>query len=187
MRKTVQTNFTHLPSYPLCYKNIPVGATTEKVEHIRKNMAYINPEEVVKPMEHNEDITENMEITNNTENTGDIVTLLKQVGKPEQCEKDSKSREEIDGNYDALHTSTNTNSELLVIEVNQKKESRSRKNSAGNENPLITNKNTDDESLVMGEQSQKESKSIKQSEVPHTLVKEELKESPKQMVTKTKK
>ena len=40
-------------------------------------MAYSNPEEVVKPMEHNEEISENMEITNNTENTGDIVTLLK--------------------------------------------------------------------------------------------------------------
>ena len=62
-----------------------------------------------------------------------------------------------------------------------------RKNSAGNENPLITNKNTGGESLVIGEQSQKESKSIKQSEVLHTLVKEELKESPKQMATKTKK
>ena len=111
-------------------------------------MAYSNPEEVVKPMEHNEDITENMEITNNTENTGDIVTLLKQVGKPEQCEKDSKSGEEIDGNYDASHK--------------HKKGSRLRKNSAGNENPLITNKNTDGESLVMGEQSQKESKSTKQ-------------------------
>ena len=117
-------------------------------------MAYSNPEEVVKPIKHNEDITENMEITNNTENTGDIVTLLKQVGKPEQCENDSKSGEEIDGNYDASHTNTNTNSELLIMEVDQKKESRSRKNSAGNENPLITNKDTDDESLAMGEQSQ---------------------------------
>ena len=42
-------------------------------------MAYSNPEEVVKPMEHNEEISENMEIKNNTENTGDIVTLLMQV------------------------------------------------------------------------------------------------------------
>ena len=73
------------------------------------------------------------------------------------------------------------------METNQKKESRLTKNSAGNENPLITNKNTDGESLVMEEQSQKESKSTKQSEVPHILVKEELKESPKQMATKTKK
>ena len=76
--------------YPLRYKNIPVGATTEEVEHIRKNMAYSNPEEVVKPMEHNEEISENMEITNNTENTGDIVMLLMQVRKPEQCERDSE-------------------------------------------------------------------------------------------------
>ena len=83
--------FRRQPIYFLHYKNIPVGATTEEVEHIRKTMAYSNPEEVVKPMEHNADITENMEITNNTENTGDIATLLKQVGKPEQCEKDSKS------------------------------------------------------------------------------------------------
>ena len=55
------------------------------------------------------------------------MTLLKQVGKPEQCENDSKSGEEIDGNYDASHTNTNTNSELLIMEVDQKKESRSRK------------------------------------------------------------
>ena len=61
------------------------------------------------------------------------------------------------------------------MEVNQKTESLS------SENPLITNKNTD------GEQSHKESKSTKQSEVLHTLVKEKLKESPKQMATKTKK
>ena len=115
-------------------------------------------------MEHNEGISENMEITNNTENTGDIVTLLKQAGKPEQCENDSKS-----------HTKTKTNSVSLVMEVNQKTESLS------SENPLITNKNTD------GEQSQKESKSTNQSEVLHTLVKEKLKESPKQMATKTKK
>ena len=115
-------------------------------------------------MKHNEEISENMEITNNTENTGDIVTLLKQAGKPEQCKNDSES-----------HTKTKTNSVSLVIEVNQKMESLS------SENPLITNKNTD------GKQSQKESKSTKQSEVPHTLVKEKLKESPKPMATKTKK
>ena len=54
--------FRRQPIYPLHYKNIPVGATTEEVEYIRRNMAYSNPEEVVKPMEHNEDITENMEI-----------------------------------------------------------------------------------------------------------------------------
>ena len=87
---------------------MPVWATTEEVEHIRKNMAYSNPEEVVKPMEHNEEISENMEITNNTENTGDIVTLLTQVRKPEQCENDSKS-----------HTKTKTNSVSLVMEHNE--------------------------------------------------------------------
>ena len=79
-----------------------------------------------------------MEIKNNTENTGDIATLLKQVGKPEQCKNDSKS-----------HTKTKTNSVSLVMEVNQKMEL------LWSENPLITNKNTD------GEQSQKESKSTK--------------------------
>ena len=42
-------------------------------------------------MEHNEEISENMEIKNNTENTDDIATLLKQAGKPEQCENDSES------------------------------------------------------------------------------------------------
>ena len=82
-------------------------------------MAYSNPEEVVKPMEHNKDMTESVEIANNTENRGDIVTLLKQVGKPEQCEKDSKSGEEIDGNYDASHTNTNSNSKSLVYNGNQ--------------------------------------------------------------------
>ena len=71
-------------------------------------MAYSNPEEVVKPMEHNEEISENMEITNNTENTGDIVTLLMQVQKPEQCKNDSES-----------HTKTKTNSVSLVMEHNE--------------------------------------------------------------------
>ena len=103
-------------------------------------------------MEHNEEISENMEIKNNTENTGDIVTLLMQVQKPEQCKNDSES-----------HTKTKTNSVSLVMEVNQKTESLS------SENLLITNKNTD------GEQAHKESKATKQSEVPHTLVKEKLK------------
>ena len=59
-------------------------------------------------MEHNEEISENMEITNNTENTGDIAMLLTQVQKPEQCKNDSES-----------HTKPKTNSVSLVMEHNE--------------------------------------------------------------------
>ena len=99
--------FRRQPIYPVRYKNIPIWASSEEIQHIRMNLAYSDAEKLVQPMECDED------------HAGDINILLKQVsGKSEEVEN-------VMNNDDTSYT--NTNSQSLVMPEESKNDPKSGK------------------------------------------------------------
>ena len=82
--------FRRQPIYPVKCKITPIGASFEEIQHIKNNLAYSDTEELMQPMECDED------------NAGDNNILLKWVsGK-------SKEVEYVINNDDTSHTKTNS-------------------------------------------------------------------------------